>query len=81
MKSTIIIFFFFFLHLVGCGDQSYIEQKESTQTGKLSDDNVINLNAFYEDLKNFNYADMDNLKIDSEDVDGMVSCWKAVRMR
>ena len=30
-----------FLHLVGCGDQSYIEQKETIQSGKLSDDNVF----------------------------------------
>ena len=44
---------------------------------KLSGDDVINLNASNEDLKDFNYANMDNLKIDSEDEDGAVSCWKA----
>ena len=34
---------------------------------RKSSDDAINLNAFDADLKDFNYANMDNLKIDSED--------------
>ena len=40
---------------------------------RKSSDDAIDLNAFDADLKDFNYADMDNLRIDSED-EGEASC-------
>ena len=34
------------------------------------------MNAIECDLKGFNYKDMDNLKIDSDDNEGDISVWK-----
>ena len=55
--------------------QGVKKELNSVDKKRKAKDDDLDLNAFDEDLKGFNYSDMDNLKIDSDDESsGEVSC-------